>query len=407
MKNNMSGRERFLHQIKPLTWLVGGLGLLAVLGAGYVYSQSAAAEPIEKAVVVPLVRTGVDEVQLTAEQVLELKVGSVGLQTFELRREAIGNIDFNQDRAVQVFSPYQGRISSLLVRAGDDVAAGQVLYSVQIPDLPAAAAMLISTAGTLKVTSQTLRRAQALFETQSIPLKELQQNTADQQAAEAAYQAARKTLSLFGLVQQEIEEIETKHKIDTDMPIRSPFAGRVTARAGAVGQLVQPGSGSAPLTVANLQTLWMVASVPESELANYKLGQPVSVKVPAYPEVAFTGKITYIADVADALTHRVAVRADVGNAKHLLKPQMLATFTITLGQPVSSVAVPVNALAREGDGALSVWVTQEGLRFKRRRVEAGLMQNGMVQITDGLQAGEQIARDKALFLSNLYLITVN
>jgi cobalt-zinc-cadmium efflux system membrane fusion protein len=69
--------------------------------------------------------------------------------------------------------------------------------------------------------------------------------------------------------------------------------------------------------------------------------------------------------------------------------------------------VPANALAREGDGALSVWVTQEGTRFKRRAVHAGLMQNGMVQITDGLKPGEKIARDKALFLSNLYLITVN
>jgi cobalt-zinc-cadmium efflux system membrane fusion protein len=90
---------------------------------------------------------------------------------------------------------------------------------------------------------------------------------------------------------------------------------------------------------------------------------------------------------------------------------MLATFNIALGQPVSSVAVPANALAREGNGALSVWVTHEGTpagtRFKRRAVQAGLLQNGMVQITEGLKPGEKIARDKALFLSNLYLITVN
>ncbi len=407
MKKNSSDSAPNLQTFKPLTWLVGGVALAALVGVVYAYSGTTSAEMPSKVVAAPLVRTGVDEVQLTAEQVLELNVGSVGSQNFELKREAIGSIDFNQDMALQVFSPYQGRIGSLLVRAGDDVAAGQVLYTVQIPDLPAAAAMLISTAGTLKVTSQTLRRAQALVESQSIPLKELQQNTADQQAAEAAYQAARKTLSLFGLVNKEIEEIEAKHKIDTEMPIRSPFAGRVTARAGAVGQLVQPGSGSAPLTVANLQTLWMVASVPESELASYQLGQPVSVKVPAYPEMVFSGKVSYIADVADAVTHRVVVRADVGNAKRLLKPQMLATFNITLGPPVKSVAVPANALAREGNGALSVWVTQEGTRFKRRAVNAGMVQNGMVQITDGLQSGEKIARDKALFLSNLYLITVN
>lgn len=350
---------------------------------------------------------GPDEVQLTAEQTTELKVGLVESQTFESKREAIGIIDFNQDMAVQVFSPYQGRIGSLRVRAGEEVTSGQVLYTVQIPDLATAASMLISTAGTLKVASQTLRRAQTLYETQSIALKELQQNTADQQAADAAYHAARKTLSLFGLMNKEIEDIEAKRSVDTEMQIRSPFAGRVTARAGAVGQLVQPGSGSAPMMVANLQTLWMVASVPESELASFKLGQSVSVKVQAYPDTNFDGKITYIADSADAATHRITVRAEVSNSKRLLKPQMLATFNITLGQPVSGVAVPSNALAREGDGSMSVWVAQDGLRFKRRTVQTGLVQNGMVQVTGGLKAGEKIARDKALFLSNLYLITVN
>ena len=386
-----------------------GLGLTAVLGFGYWYSQSQPPpiKPVSTQVSTQVIRAGLDEVQLTVEQTTELKVGVVESYTFESRREAIGIIDFNQDMAVQVFSPYQGRIGSILVRAGEDVKRGQVLYTVQIPDLASAASMLISTSGTLKVASQTLRRAQALYETQSIPLKELQQNTADQQAADAAYHAARKSLSLFGLTNKEIEVIEDKHLVETEMQIHSPFAGRVTARLGAVGQLVQPGSGTAPLTVANLQTLWMVASVPEAELASYKTGQPVSVKVQAYPDATFTGKVTYIADSADAVTHRIMVRAEVSNIQHLLKPQMLATFNITLGVPALSMAVPVNALAREGDGSMSVWVAQDSIRFKRRKVQTGMTQNGMVQVTDGLKTGEKIARDKALFLSNLYLITVN
>lgn len=398
-----------MRQLKPSQLALCIVGLLAVLAVSYWYLRSPSESPSQavKSVQAQVIRTGPDEVQLTAEQTSELKVGPVESQAFESRREAIGIIDFNQDMSVQVFSPYQGRIGSMLVRAGDDVVRGQVLYTVQIPDLATAASALISTAGTLKVATQTLRRAQTLYDSQSIALKELQQNTADQQAADAAYNAARKTLSLFGLISKEIEEIEAKHKVDTEMQVRSPFAGRVTSRAGAVGQLVQPGSGTAPVAVANLQTLWMVASVPESDLARYVLGQSVSVKVQAYPDMSFVGKISYIADSADAATHRITVRAEVSNTKRLLKPQMLATFTITLGLPVDSVAVPANALAREGDGTISVWVTQDGTRFKRRTVQTGLLQNGMVQVTNGLRAGEKIAKDKALFLSNLYLITVN
>lgn len=397
----VSGRAR------PLHLALGGLGLAIALGLGLVYTSPEPTKTPVSAAEAPAVRTGVDELQLSPEQTLELKVGAVTSAAFEMQREALGIIDFNQDQSVQVFSPYQGRIGSIAVRAGDDVLKGQVLYTVQIPDMAAAGAALIATAGTLKVTGETLRRAQSLFETQSIPQKELQQNTADQQAADAAYRAARKSLALFGLSNASIDEIEAKHTVDTEMQVRSPFSGRVTARSGAVGQLVQPGNTTAPLTVANIQTLWMVASVPESELASYHTGQAVAVKVQAYPDTSFAGKISYISDVADAATHRITVRADITDAKHLLKPQMMASFSITVGAPVTSVAVAANALAREGNGSLSTWVTQDGSHFKRRNVTTGLVKNGMVQVLTGLVPGEKIAQDKALFLSNLYLITLN
>lgn len=406
MKKYIQRMTSSLGRVPLWQIVLSGFSLLVLIGVS-LYFRPAPAPDAVRTTAPQVIRVGPDEVQLASEQILELKVGAVESQAFELKREAIGIIDFNQDMAVQVFSPYQGRIGSMLVRAGEDVTRGQVLYTVQIPDLASAASMLISTTGTLRVVNQTLRRAQDLYETQSIALKELQQNTADQQAADAAYRAARKSLSLFGLTNKDIEDIEAQHKVDTEMQVRSPFAGRVTARAGAVGQLVQPGSGSAPLTVANLQTLWMVASVPESELASYGLGQQVNVKVPAYPDMTFAGKVNFISDTADAATHRITVRAEVPNSKHLLKPQMLANFNITLGLPVTSVAVPANALAREGDGSMSVWVAGEGDRFKRRQVTTGIVQNATVQILAGLAPGEKIARDKALFLSNLYLITVN
>lgn len=396
---------------KRLFVVAAGLAVVVVLGLGlglgFWYFQPENTHKTDQKGVPQTIRMGPGEIQLTSAQLPELKIGPVTAQSFESRREAIGIIDFNQDKTVQVFSPYQGRISKMLVRAGDDVARGQVLYTVQIPDIATAAAALISTAGTLKVATQTLRRAQALYESQSIPLKELQQNTADQQAADAANRAARKTLALFGLTDKDIENAEIQRNVDTEMSVRSPFAGRVTARAGAVGQLVQPGSGTPPIVVADLQTLWMVANVPEAELAGYTVGQAVAVKVAAYPDMTFAGKINYIGDSADAASHRIMVRAEVPNVKRLLKPQMLANFNITLGAPVNAVAVPANAIAREGDGSVSVWVTQDGSRFKRRTVQIGQLQGGMVQVTAGLDAGERIARDKALFLSNLYLITTN
>lgn len=343
--------------------------------------------------------------RISAEQAREVKVGAVETAAFEARREALGQIDFNQESTVAVFAPYQGRIGRVNVKAGEEVRAGQVLYTVQVPDLAQASATLIATAGQLKVADETFKRARGLAEAQSIPRKELDQNIADQQAADGNYKAAAKVMRLFGLDDRDIRAIEESRRVETEMAVKSPIAGRVTARVAAPGLLVQPGTAPAPIQVSDVRNLWMIANVPESELGAYRIGQAVSVSVQAYPEQRFRASIDYIGDAVDPATHRIVVRARIQDPKRVLRAQMLAAFEIVLAEAARRVAVPQNALVRESDGRFTVWVTEDGTRFKRRFVKPGMTQGGLVEIITGLADGERIARERALFLSNLYLTT--
>jgi cobalt-zinc-cadmium efflux system membrane fusion protein len=84
---------------------------------------------------------------------------------------------------------------------------------------------------------------------------------------------------------------------------------------------------------------------------------------------------------------------------------MLASFSIEITKPESYPAVPAEALVRENNGTRIVWTTEDGKFFKRRVVRIGITQANLVQILDGLQAGEKIALNKALFLSNLYSVS--
>ena len=381
------------------TWKIGATVVVIGLGIylGYGWLAGSSHDPAPKTGTTTAAST--DSVTITDQQAQHVTVEPVRTHDFDQQRDAVGYIDFDQDHLSQVFSPYQGRVRQVLVQAGDDVTKGQLLFTIDSPDLAQAEANLISTAGLLAQTNKALERARKMITIQANAQKDVEQATSDQQTADGNYRAARDALRIFGLTDAEIDHLSASHKVDGVLPIVSPFAGRVTARTIAPGTLVQPGSTPAPFTVADLSTVWGVANVSEDDVAALQLGQLVSVSLPALPGRNLQGKVGYIGSASDANTHRIMVRTEIRDPSHQLHPQMLANFVIRTGQPVRSAAVPLSAVVREGDGTMTVFTTQDGRRFTRRSVQLGQQQDGLDQILNGLSANERVASDGALFLS--------
>ena len=348
-----------------------------------------------------------DVLQLTARQVEEVQPHPIESASFQDEKLAIGNIDFDQTTAVQVFSPNQGKIGRVLVNAGDDVVKGQVLYTVNVPDIAQAGANLISAAGVLRNADETLKRARILVESKSIAPKEYAQNVSDQQAAEAAYKAAKASILLFGVTEAEINGLLENRKVDIEMPVRSPISGRVVARNASPGLLVQPGNTPAPITVAGLKKMWLLANVPEAEVADYKPGQTMAMTTSAYPDKVFAGVVKYVGDSSDPNTHRVLVRSEIEDPEHLLRAQMLADFKIKVSAPRKTLYLPVDAITRENDGAMVAWTQMDPTHFKRVKVKIGTTQDDKVEILEGIAEGQVVATHKGLFLDNLYALTSN
>ncbi|MBB5610616.1 MULTISPECIES: efflux RND transporter periplasmic adaptor subunit [unclassified Janthinobacterium] len=342
-----------------------------------------------------------NSVTLTEVQAKQIHIVTAQSGNFTPQSEAVGYIDFNQDRTVPVFAPYQGRVRQVFAKAGDDVRQGQALFSIDSPDLLQAESNLVSTAGVLALNSRVLERAKKMLEVQVSAQKDVEQAMSDQQTADGNYRAARDAVRIFGKSDTQIDQIVASRKIDGELTISSPLQGRVTARNASAGLLLQPGTTPAPFTVADLSTMWMVANVSEYDMPQLKVGQQAEVTVMAYPGQTFKGEISNIAVAVDPNTHKAAVRAEIKDGQHLLHPQMLATYTIRTGTAQHAMALPVNSVVREGDGSMTVFVTQDARTYTRRAVKLGLEQNGLMQIIDGLAAGEKVASDGALFLSNM------
>jgi cobalt-zinc-cadmium efflux system membrane fusion protein len=340
-------------------------------------------------------------VELSPPQLNAIKIGTVGTYLFPVEKETVGSIDFDGDLSVQVFPPYQGTIIQAFVPLGTEVESGQRLYTIKSPDLIQADSVLIAAAATFELTSKELARAKDLNGTNGVSQRELEQATSDQQTAEGALKAARDAVLVFGKTDTEIDQMIASRKIDPALVVRSPMSGKITSKNAQPGFLVQPGNPPAPYSVANVSLKWMLANIPESDISFLRLGQPVQVKVLAYPDRVFQGKVSKIYETVDLNTHRVTVRSEISDPKDELRPGMLANFVIRVHNPVEAVAIPANGVVREGDGTMTVWVTSDRHRFSQRTVKIGLRRDNQVQILEGLRRGELVVTDGAIFLSNM------
>lgn len=340
-------------------------------------------------------------VDLSSSQLNSIKVERVGTYLFPIEKEAVGTISLADDLSVGVFPNYQGKLIKALVELGDTVQKGQPLYTIDSPDLIQAESTLIGAAAQLELTAKELTRATALNGTSGVSERELEQATSDQQTAEGALKAARDAVRVFGKSDAEIDRIIASRKIDPVLVVPSPISGQVTALNAPSGLFVQPGNAPAPYTVANVTLKWMLADVSETDISLLRTGQPVSVKVPAYPDHVFTGKVSKIYENVDPNTHRETIRAEISDPKNELRPGMLASFVIRVHAPVESTAIPANGVVRESDGTMTAWVTTDRHHFVQRVITIGLRTGGQVQILEGLQQGELAVTDGAVFLSNM------
>jgi cobalt-zinc-cadmium efflux system membrane fusion protein len=407
----MASGRRSVTTIVAVALLIGAVGIYS---AGHIYgwlksgleaaSTDAKAQGNDAAAVRTVAPSGVPSMELSDKQLASVKVVSVGDYLFPVEKSAVGSIDFNEEMTVQVFTPYQGKIIDLFARVGDEVKKGQTLFTIDSPDLLAADSNLIAAEGVLDLTTRNLARLKKLYETRAVAQKDLEQGISDQQTAEGALRAARDAVRIFGKTDPEIDMIIKDRKADPTLVVPSPISGRITARNAAPGLFVQPGNAPAPYSVADISTMWMLANVAESDVPAFHVGQEVKVSVLSYPGKVFEGRISTIDSMVDPNSRRLLTRSDISDPNHEVRSGMFATFVIRVGDPVRSLAVPLDGVVREGDGTMTVWVTTDRRRFIQRVVKIGIQKDGFRQILEGLQPGELVATEGAVYLSNMIVI---
>jgi membrane fusion protein, heavy metal efflux system len=411
----MEPRPRHRSQALPVRnqlLLVGAVALLAALLLGGRFILSALkSHPAMAKPEAPHASAGT--FVPTKDQWAGLETAIVAEAVFHPEIAAEGEIALDADRTTPVFSPYSGRVVAISAKTGAYVEKGASLMAVAAKEIVKrednliGAVMALDTARAQFALAQTAeRREHELYLAKGAALKDWQQSQTALTAAhdklrtaEFGLAAANDRLAILGESETQIDALERSPKMQLNpvAEIRAPIAGSVIERDVGLGQYIKSGASKPVYQIGDLSVVWLVAKVREADAGRVRLGEPVRVRVLAYPGRAFHATISWIAPTIDPKTHRLPVRADVRNKEGALKPMMFARFAIETGPPHRAPAVPQSAIVHRGDRA-RVWVVERGGSLAARIIKTGEISHGMVEVLSGVKAGERVVSAGSLFI---------
>lgn len=331
-----------------------------------------------------------------AELLAQLKVAPVRAQPVAETLRVAGRIDFDEQRLARIGATITGRVTEIDALLGQEVKKGEVLAQLNSSELSTQQLAYLRARAQLELNRRNAERAQLLYEADVIGAAELQRRQSEFQISVAETRAAADQLQLLGVTPASIERLGRQGAINSLTPVLSTLNGYVVERKLAQGQVVQP--ADALFVVADLSRLWAVAQVPEQQVSQVKVGQSVSIEVPALGNEKLVGKLIYVGQTINPETRTVLVRTELDNRDGRLKPAMLASMLIE-ARAVERQVVPASAVVRENDED-HIFVGLDDSTFRLTKVKLGPEQSGQRVVISGLKGDENIVINGAFHLNN-------
>jgi cobalt-zinc-cadmium efflux system membrane fusion protein len=327
--------------------------------------------------------------------------------------EAPGKITLADDLTWRVGVLTSGRIETVNVNLGDPVRQGQILARMHSHDVHEARAAYQTARSQLSraeaaaaLAEKNYERAQRLYELKAGSLGDLE--SARQEVVNARAEVKNRQVEVekerihlegnLGVVAE--PGADTPEDEADRIPIRAPGTGYILSKNVTPGTVVDPMKEL--FVIANLQRVWMIASVGESNLGKLRVGQTATVTTAAFSKEYFVGKVTNLGAELDPVTRVVRVRIDIKNASIKLRPEMLANARIEIGGTRSVLVISSEAIQQVNEQDV-VFVRKSEDRFEVRPIRVGDTLNGRVIVLEGLNTGEAVVTRGSFLLKSQLL----
>jgi cobalt-zinc-cadmium efflux system membrane fusion protein len=288
-------------------------------------------------------------------------------------------VEADPARTANVLPALTGKLVALKVGLGDHVTRGQLLAVIDSGDLAQAYADVDKARDALALARKSLDRAHGVQQAGGAAVKDLEAAQSGYNQVLAEFNRAQTRLAAVG-------GVSGSHAAQA-MNVTAPVSGYVTALSVSPGMYVNDPT-AAMMTIANLDTVWITANVPESEVGQVAKGQSVDATLSAYPDQVFHGQVSFVSPLLQADTRREMVRVAIANPDGRLKPNMFANASFDIPQP-AQVFVPESALLMNNDST-TVFVEVSPWTFERRTVELSYDETAGARVVKGLRAGDRV-----------------
>lgn len=351
-----------------------------------------------------------DDKQSTAEKTsvvnLEPKqVELAGIRSTAVTRDDVnvelrlnGQVTFNRNRSTWITPGLAGVVREVTRTAGDRVESGTTLVVLSSRELAEAKSQYLAAKQRLELAQKNFERIAGLWKNKIIAEQEYLDAQQAQAEANVVFQTTAQNLYTLGLSREDVAELPgAAPSLLSRYEVQAPFTGTLVEQHVTEGEKVQ--SDTELFMLTPLETMWVMASVYEEDIARIKPGQSGTVTVQAYPNREFTGSVTWIADTVDEQTRTLQVRLEAPNEQRLLKAGMFAVVKLILWKEKGVLNIPLKALLTEPGGTF-VFVEKSAGCYERQDVQVGIRCENTIEIKSGLAEGQRIVIEGASILKS-------
>jgi cobalt-zinc-cadmium efflux system membrane fusion protein len=329
----------------------------------------------------------------TVEHPELFKLATVETRNLPTTLNANGTVTPDVNSTIHVTSQGSGQVVELKVRLGDFVQKGQELLSIRSSDLAGAFSDYQKAVADERLAQKFLDRAQSLFSHGALAEKDLQQADDTEEKAKLDVQTAEQHVRLLGG--------DPAHPTSL-IELRAPISGTIVEQNISGFEGIKSLDNSPNLfTIADLTQVWVLSDVYENDLGEVEVGDDADIRLNAYPDRIYHGKVVDISRVLDPATRSAKVRIVLSNRDGSLRPGMFAVSTFRSRKSQPRMVVPSSAMIRLQD---KDWAFRKEGAQQFRRVEVhtlGGSVDGMQPIRDGLKAGDSIVENALEFSSDV------